>query len=93
MNMTDVAVLFAIDSTGSMKWIHNELCRDISSILTRIEDEGVSVQFALAAFRDFPANQDTWIETVDFETEGVASMQERLRTHRAKGGGGNNRES
>ena len=90
-----VGVMFAIDSTGSMRWVHRELCDNIGNILVQFEDEGIPARFSMVGFRDHPANSSNWIEFADFndeeeEAEYLAGWLNRLK---AKGGGGNNGES
>lgn len=89
-----VGVIFAIDSTGSMRWVHRELCNNIGNILVQFEDEGIPARFSMVGFRDHPANSSNWIEFVDFndeeEVEHLAGWLNRLK---AKGGGGNDGES
>lgn len=90
-----VGVLFAIDSTGSMRWVHQELCDNIGAILMQFEDEGVPARFAAVGFRDHPADSSSWIETADFNDEEneVDFLSAWLGSLRAKGGGGNGAES
>jgi len=89
-----VGVMFAIDSTGSMRWVHRELCDNIGNILVQFEDEGIPARFSMVGFRDHPANSSNWIEMMDFndeeEVEHLAGWLNRLK---AKGGGGNDGES
>jgi len=91
-----VGVMFAIDSTGSMRWVHRELCENIGNILVQFEDEGIPARFSMVGFRDYPANSSDWIEFVDFndeEEEEVEQLAGWLNRLKAKGGGGNGGES
>ena len=45
-----VGVMFAIDSTGSMRWVHRELCDNIGNILVQFEDEESRLDFPWSAF-------------------------------------------
>ena len=85
-----VGVMFAIDSTGSMRWVHRELCENIGTILLQFEDEGIPARFSLVGFRDYIADSTNWIEFMDFadeeEIDELANWLDRLK---AKGGGGN----
>ena len=89
-----VGVMFAIDSTGSMRWVHRELCENIGTILLQFEDEGIPARFSLVGFRDYIADSTNWIEFMDFadeeEIDELANWLDRLK---AKGGGGNDGES
>ena len=89
-----VAVLLAIDSTGSMRWVHRTLCENIGSILQQFDDEGVQAQFSLVGFRDYRAESSSWLETMDFSSEeDVSEYVAWLSNLKAKGGGGNKAES
>lgn len=91
-----VAVLLAIDSTGSMRWVHKELCQNIGSIIQQFEEEGVSVKFSLVGFRDYQSNPADWIESIDFDLTGEEDSEKYanwLSNLKAKGGGGNKAES
>lgn len=89
-----VGVMFAIDSTGSMRWVHRELCENIGNILLQFEDEGIPARFSMVGFRDYIADSTNWIEFMDFadeeEIDELANWLDRLK---AKGGGGNDGES
>ncbi|MDE0954261.1 MAG: hypothetical protein OR994_06265 [Candidatus Poseidoniales archaeon] len=90
-----VGVLLAIDSTGSMKWVHKELCKNIGSIIQQFDDEGVPARFSLIGFRDYQSSPTNWIEMMDFETaeEEEGLLAEWLSNLVAKGGGNNQAES
>lgn len=89
-----VGVMFAIDSTGSMRWVHRELCDNIGNILLQFEDEGIPARFSMVGFRDYIANSTNWIEFMDFtDEEEVEDLANWLDMLKAKGGGGNNGES
>jgi len=89
-----VGVLLAIDSTGSMRWVHKTLCDNIGSILEQFDNEGVAAQFSLVGFRDYQAESSNWLESMEFsEEEDVSEYVEWLSRLKAKGGGGNKAES
>ena len=89
-----VAVLLAIDSTGSMRWVHKTLCENIGSILQQFDNEGVPAQFSLVGFRDYQAESSSWLESMDFSSEeDVSEYVTWLSNLKAKGGGGNQAES
>jgi hypothetical protein len=90
-----VGVLLAIDSTGSMRWVHKELCENIGSIIQQFDDESVPVRFSLVGFRDYQSSPVNWIEAIDFETAGEEEslLADWLSNLKAKGGGANQAES
>lgn len=89
-----VGVMFAIDSTASMRWVHRELCENIRNILLQFEDEGIPASFSMVGFRDYIANSMNWIEFIDFsDDEELDELSNWLNRLKAKGGGGNYGES
>ena len=89
-----VGVMFIIDSTGSMRWIHRELCDNLQNIVVQFENEGVPVRFSMVGFRDYIANSSNWIEFVDFTSEETVEVFTNwLSNLKAKGGGDNDGES
>jgi hypothetical protein len=90
----NVSVLFAIDSTGSMRWVHKHLCSSLSDIVQQFDDEGANVDFGFTAFRDHKDKPSTWIEHLGFAaTEDVDAASLWLSELKAHGGGGNGGES
>ena len=98
-----VAVMLAIDMTGSMQEIHRYLGAKLSEIAQMFEAEGMPVEFAAVGFRDYkdPKKGEygrEWIDIIDFEDgrshgSAVSVLESWLNDITCGGGGSNYGES
>jgi hypothetical protein len=90
-----VAVLFVIDCTGSMRWVHQSLKERLNEIVQQFAKERIPVFFGSMAFRDAPADPTTAFEHYGFpESDSpIDEMTVWLDNLKCKGGGNNQGES
>jgi hypothetical protein len=87
--MSNISCLFLIDSTGSMGWVHRTLRERLAMMVNLFDQEGVRVDFGIAAFRDALAEPNSAWAPLGFGAD--IPRQERFLHSLIPEGGGNNR--
>jgi len=90
--MSNISCLFLIDSTGSMGWVHRTLRERLAMMVNLFDQEGVRVDFGIAAFRDALAEPYTAWLPLGFGAD-IARQEQFLHSLTPEGGGNNRGES